>query len=396
MDNKTLALLGLGAALTAFLSHQSYKSGEPWFGGGSSVPEGTALSDDSGDSDPVTETVSEIPPANSPKTQHSDPKTCHPYLDVSEDLKDNQFLHDKNRHINIREIIQKKGNERFKFEPSEENIKELYERLDRFYPECARGRSPEYCLKTDNKVSGTCAERQRAIDNLYVVAKLSFYDTIWQKEDVEDDFYKKVGRDAYYDEKERVHGRHWLKLRCIDLFTVQDTRNDRVPIAFKKCTSNKDCSIGLYPMPIAVNREFIGDLAGRVHYDEGTSHRCNECGVCNKQLTGRYDEKITFLVEDVTLEQSASDGSAPTSPVYLCKKLEARCKATGLPYRECKIEITNTNIQAETAAECEEKYIEANGLAAAAAKIAAARSEAAASSPAPVPPASGGGVSAAE
>ena len=26
MDNKTLALLGLGAALTAFLSHQSYQN----------------------------------------------------------------------------------------------------------------------------------------------------------------------------------------------------------------------------------------------------------------------------------------------------------------------------------------------------------------------------------
>ena len=398
-------MLGLGAALTAFLSHQSYKSGKPWFGSGSSIPAVTASSEDSGPEPVAAAPVAETPAAAPLSDTDSDPSflkkiplNCHNEC-LEKKERDSSYLCNKDCFTDwyfkcdpdcFKAWLNKPGNENLKSLSENIDTEDLYRRLNLYFPRCNFNESNDYCPDKTAEDAGTPEQRQLAINELFVAGMLS-----------------RGQRGGDGDRR-----RHKQKLQCInpvsDSENIRDEAVIRRELRFKHwkpfgdpdqdengfsnfydpdlqaedgCTSNEDCSLlfdGAHVHP--AHKKRLKDVAYFPTLFK-KDHTCNACGRCvSTAVIGAEGEKIFFY-------RDLNSGA--------CMKSETRCVLWPNAHGQkkfCKLKDAPTDIQAETIAECEQKYIEANGLAAAAAEIAAASSENAAPSSAPAPsPATSGG-----
>ena len=468
MDNKTLALLGLGAALTAFLSHQSYKSGNPWFGSGSSIPAVTASSEDSGPEPVAAAPVAEAPAVSSESTVEDmaasvpseeyeewmgevvpyqencglDPRLRQLFeseywkvvkkkreqyyqkiynaSERAEAIAYKKFMKDvyKNLHLTELDFYE---NESFaewlnahsdlKFDTSEQSVKELYERLDRHFPRCAPKKPPDYCGEY-SEPEGDCAERQKAINNLFVAAMRA----------VEADGLSRADNTS----------NHLIKLSCVapgatrikyrknpgGTINILDSVSSVYTAPFadsaRKCTSDSDCIV-IFPKgaPFAVNKQFLSRYergeSKKYYYGEASlknpgepcgepphpycdvyisAHNCSKCGVCDNITSN--NQSLIFVIESVK-----SGAGAVRCALYKATCASKKCNLNKTYFEEFSDDgKSRYSVKKNIADKCETEYIEAKGFDQAAASIAAAGGGA--PSPALVPPASGGGVSAAE
>ena len=371
MDNKTLGLLGLAAALTAFLSHQNFKSGKPRFGSGSSVPEVTASSEDSAP-EPVAEAAPVAETAAAPVSDTDStpsflkkiPLNCYKdclkqndsHLCNDDCFTDWYFKCDADC---FKEWLDKPGNEELKsisVTIDTEDTNDLYKRLDILFPRCSFNESNDYCPDKNAPDTGSPAERRNALNELFVTAmlsknKLNKMAARKHKQKLQCiNPLSKEGQDRHVIISNHLKLSQWLSISNQDPSQDENGfRNYRDPSLWAEdgCTSNEDCSLVLSQWSFhPINNERLKDVT----YNDPLikDHTCNPCGRCaSTALTGPEQEKIIFYMDRRNV----------------CQKAETRCVYwKRFKKNVCRIKKAPANIQAETAAECERKYMEVNGL----------------------------------
>ena len=363
MDNKTLALLGLGAALTAFLSHQSYQntgSALAWTGfSDPPVSEATTLSDS--EPEPVAEAAaaSVSDTDNEPSFLKKIPLNC--YRDCKKREGHSSYCNKTCFHDwyegcygdCFKEWLGRPGNEDLKsISETAMDTKGLYNHLDLLFPRCKHNKSNDYCPDKNAEDTGTTAQRQLAINKLFIAGMLS--------------------------ENETDRALHKLKLECIEpvnariTFIKRDITEDykrRYPIdkdfnnltmhypsLDNDCESNEECSFMFFHWPnvTPINTKHLSAITSGKEINPGwiKDHTCNECGRCESAgLVGPHNEKIMFFI--------VSAGGGFKNPVDTCIKTEALCAPfLGESGRRKRCSVSETpmpKLDGETAAECEKK-----------------------------------------
>ena len=251
MDNKTLALLGLGAALTAFLSHQSFQStGRGWFSSDPPLPAVTASSDSEPESVAAAESAS-----------YDDAESCS--IDRRfRDALDKDCFGDCFKTWLNRQENQDLKNRYASFDHTNQNVvQDLYNRLDLLFPHCAFQTTGVCSVNKTEQID--CAKNRGALDDLFVLVRLS-----------------------------NNNSEALSRFRCIDYDAHLDTRKWGTSTKYKSCSQDSDCEIAIQcdtGDARAVHKDSVGVFARDFGHGRngrgGCENRgdfCNECGFCKQ------------------------------------------------------------------------------------------------------------------